>query len=548
MTDILLIQPPIRDFYLTGKRTIPYGLACIAAVLLEEGFSVEIFDGLGTSKSRIIDLPPEMNYLRKYYTKPDQSPFGLFHHYRHFGYSFEHIGQIARNSGAFLVGVSALFTPYCDEALKVAEAVKRFHPKSKIVLGGHHPTALPSSVMENKAVDFVLRGEGEVSMPLLAKAVKAEAGFASVPGIVFRKEDETIQKNDPAIMVNPDYFPLPATHLVKLKFYKRGSKGGMMITASRGCPMKCTYCSVGASSYLGYRKRSVESVVKEIETAVTRFNVGFIDFEDENLSLDKKWFLNLLYEIKSRFNGSELELRAMNGLLPTSIDDELVCAMQAAGFRTLNLSLGSTSRAQLERFNRPDVVEAFDNTLQLAEKYDLNAVGYVIVGAPFQSAEDSLSDLLFMASRRVLAGISIFYPAPDSRDFELCSNLKILPDKFSLMRSSALPLFHATTRKEAVTLLRLGRILNFMKYLVDRGWNITGASIKKSRIENQDNRIETGKKFLRMFLNDGKIRGITPEGEVFEHRVSTELTKKFIQRLKGIRVRGTQDILHQGAC
>ncbi|OEU68112.1 MAG: hypothetical protein BBJ57_00110 [Desulfobacterales bacterium PC51MH44] len=132
---------------------------------------------------------------------------------------------------------------------------------------------------------------------------------------------------------------------------------------------------------------------------------------------------------------------------------------------------------------------------------------------------------------------------PPIRDFELCSNLKILPDKFSLMRSSALPLFHATTRKEAVTLLRLGRILNFMKYLVDRGWNITGASIKKSRIENQDNRIETGKKFLRMFLNDGKIRGTTPEGEVFEHRISTELTKKFIQRLKGIRVRGTQEVL-----
>ena len=92
MTDILLTQPPIRDFYLTSKRTIPYGLACIAATLLEEGFSVEIFDGLAASKSRIIDLPKEMNFLRKYYGKPDRSPFGLFHHYRHFGYSFEYIG------------------------------------------------------------------------------------------------------------------------------------------------------------------------------------------------------------------------------------------------------------------------------------------------------------------------------------------------------------------------------------------------------------------------------------------------------------------------
>ena len=39
--DILLIQPPIRDFYLTAKRTIPYGLASIAAGLIEAGFSEE---------------------------------------------------------------------------------------------------------------------------------------------------------------------------------------------------------------------------------------------------------------------------------------------------------------------------------------------------------------------------------------------------------------------------------------------------------------------------------------------------------------------------
>ncbi len=63
MPDILLIQPPIRDFYLTAKRTIPYGLACIAATLIKSGFSVKILDALATSKSRICDLPREMGYL-----------------------------------------------------------------------------------------------------------------------------------------------------------------------------------------------------------------------------------------------------------------------------------------------------------------------------------------------------------------------------------------------------------------------------------------------------------------------------------------------------
>jgi len=229
----------------------------------------------------------------------------------------------------------------------------------------------------------------------------------------------------------------------------------------------------------------------------------------------------------------------MNGLLPTALDEALVCSMQAAGFKTLNLSLGSTSQAQLRRFNRPDVREAFDNVLVLAEKYRLNAVGYVIVGAPFQSAEDSLSDLIFLAQKRVLSAVSVFYPAPGSKDFELCSRLNILPNTFSLMRSSALPLSHTTTRIESVTLLRLGRILNFIKRLKDKGVNIFDPSMNNGRVGNPDERMETGIKLLQMFLKDGNIRGITPEGDVFEHRISSELSKKFIQRLKRIYVRGT---------
>jgi hypothetical protein len=101
MVDILLIQPPIRDFYLTAKRTIPYGLACIASALMDSGFAVSILDGLATSKSRIRDLPEELSYLQPYYGRPDRSPFALFHHFRHYGYSFDTIGKKAGESGAF---------------------------------------------------------------------------------------------------------------------------------------------------------------------------------------------------------------------------------------------------------------------------------------------------------------------------------------------------------------------------------------------------------------------------------------------------------------
>ncbi len=539
MTDILLIQPPIRDFYLTAKRTIPYGLACMATTLINDGFSVGILDALASSKSRILDLPDELSYLSLYYAKADQSPFALFGHFKHFGYSFEHIGKLARESQAFLVGISSLFTPYMAEAIKTAETVKAYLPTCNIVVGGHHPTAQPESVMASPAVDFVLRGEGEVSIAMLASAVQSGERYDSIPGLVYRGSNGKLRINSPAIMRQLDQYPLPATHLIHHKFYKRAKRGSAVIVASRGCPMKCTYCSVGAGSYLPFRRRSIESVIEEIESAIATHDAGFIDFEDENLSLDRKWFITLLQEIAKRFGENRLELRAMNGLYPPSLDDEVIKSMKAAGFKTLNLSLGSISTEQLRRFQRPAVGSAFDRALNLSKTYGLNAVGYIIIGAPNQSATDSLSDLLFLAERRVLAGVSVFYPAPGSQDYDLCAKLKILPAHFSCMRSSALPVSHTTSRLETVTLLRLGRILNFMKSLLDRDLSIPAPLPARAEIENTRDRIGIGKKLLQYFLYDGKIRGINRNGKIFEHHIDIPLAHQFLEGLKTVDIRGS---------
>ena len=230
----------------------------------------------------------------------------------------------------------------------------------------------------------------------------------------------------------------------------------------------------------------------------------------------------------------------MNGLYPPSLDEEAIRSMQAAGFRTLNLSLGSTSSEQLKRFNRSDVRPAFDRALKLAENCGLNAVGYVICAAPFQSAQDSISDLLYLAQRRVLAGLSIFYPAPGSKDFELCKTLSILPGHFSCMRSSALPVTHTTGRQEAVTVLRLARILNFMKLNLDNGKRIAAnATPGDLRLNNPVDRMETSRQLLSQFLVDGKIRGVTPQGEVFEHLISQKLTDAFLTGLAAIELRGS---------
>jgi radical SAM superfamily enzyme YgiQ (UPF0313 family) len=540
MVDVLLIQPPIRDFYLTAKRTIPYGLSCMASALLEDGFSVAILDALATSRSRTLEWPREMSYLREHFGAPDRSPFALFDRYRHYGLTHDEIGRRARESAALLVGISSLFTAYSDEALCTAQAVKAHLPGCTVVVGGHHATAMPEQVLACSAVDYVIRGEGEHALPLLFRALREGKGVDQVPGIAFRRTGGELLVRQPTFADDLDRYPLPASHLLDRSYYRQGAMGRAVIVTSRGCPFRCTYCSVGALSGVPHRRRSVGSVMAEMEREVGQ-GAGFIDFEDENLSLDREWFLDLLGKIQHTFAGVELELRAMNGLLPHTLDGPLIEAMRAAGFRTLNLSLGSSGTKQIHRFRRPDEREAFDQALALAERCGMQAVGYIIAGAPGQSPEGSVRDLLHLAERRVLAAVSIYYPSPGSEDFEHCRTAGLLPEELSRFRSTALPVADLTSRDQAATLLRLGRILNFMKALLDHGESLPApAPLEAVDLAGVTDRVAMGRVLLQAFLHDGIIRGVTREGEAFVHRASRDLCHAFLAGLRACGLRGTR--------
>ncbi|MBF0573565.1 MAG: radical SAM protein, partial [Desulfamplus sp.] len=269
--------------------------------------------------------------------------------------------------------------------------------------------------------------------------------------------------------------------------------------------------------------------------------IGFIDFEDENLTLNRKWFLELMDEIVRICGTKDIELRAMNGLYTPSLDEEVIIAMKSAGFKTLNLSLGSTSQEQLKRFKRPDVRASFENVLSIAENYGLETVSYLIAGSPYQNPDDSLDDLLFLAQKKTLIGLSIFYPAPGSVDYEECFKIGLLPDSFLLMRSSALPINHTTSRIQSVTLLRLARVLNFMKYIVNEGQSIPipepYKQINLKNIASLIQRRESGVTLLKWFLHDGVLRGINKTGEVFEHIVDSKLCMRFVKEMEHLSIR-----------
>jgi hypothetical protein len=276
----------------------------------------------------------------------------------------------------------------------------------------------------------------------------------------------------------------------------------------------------------------VEAVYDEILKAVEFHGVRFVDFEDENLTLDKAWCMDLFGKLSAGLGPMNIEYRAMNGLYPPSIDDEIVSAMHSTGFKELNLSLCTISKEQLERFKRRDVREAYESVLESLGKKKMSSVTYVLAGAPGQNPIESVEDLAYLALKDTLCGVSVFYPAPGSRDYDDLSVRNLLPFSFSLMRSSVIPISDTTSRRDSVTLLRLGRIANFCKELIKRGIPLKPEPIDERSLYDVADRDVIGIALVRSFFHDGIIRGIDINGRVFEHSSSLDLCRHYVSLVK----------------
>ena len=466
---ILLIQPPIRDFYQTSIRTQPIGLAYLASSLQSHGYEVEILD-CQTEKKRSIPIPIELSYLRDFYPFNDRSPFKLYTGYYHFGMDWDEIRQKIKDSKADVFGISSSFTPYHGEALEIARMIKEWDKNKIVIMGGPHVSCDPEGVLKSPFVDYVILGEGEIRFPSLLKQIeKGKNGSAG-------KSDGVGYRLDGVIHIHPlqsfiqdlDSLPHPARELLDLDRYRMKRKRSTMIITSRGCPHGCAYCSTHLVMGASFRTRSPESILQEMIECRKRYNIRIFDIEDDNFTFDQERAKQLMSLIIETFGEGNLELTAMNGVSFASLDRELLELMKKAGFKTINLSFVSTDPYFRKRIGRPRTTNDFDKVMEDTEQTGLNIIAYAILGMPDQKIEDMVDTLIYLMGRRVLLGPSVYYPTPGTPLFEQCKEMDILPSHPSRWRSSAFPIETGEfDRLDIVTLFRLARVINFIKGQMD---------------------------------------------------------------------------------
>jgi anaerobic magnesium-protoporphyrin IX monomethyl ester cyclase len=525
MADIVLLQPPFEDFYSTRQRTLPLGLLYVAAGLVRAGYSVTVLDALAGNRKRQATVPRTLSRMRDFYPA-DKSPFALFHGFFRYGLDDQEILGRIQQERPRMVGVSLLATAYSDTAMLLARRIRERVPGAVLFCGGHHPTRFPDACLA--VFDYVIRGDGDKAAVQLADAIlKGDGDPGAVEGVC-RLDAGVPSLKEPVFLGEPEISPLRPERSLAVPTVLQGRRFTQILT-SRGCPLDCSYCCTTRRLSGGYRKRSVEDVLEEFRDVFLEHGITHFDIEDENATFDRERARTLFQGLIRTFHGKGVLLTAMNGLLPETLDHDLVGLMQEAGFHKLDLSLGSTKPEILKRYGRPaGLLGPFDRAVESARQRGMQVTAYVISGGPHVEAGDVLSDLLALAARPVRIGLSTYYPAPGSLDFEAARFSR--PDSFAEYRASGYPVEDRMDRMQMVTASRLARVINYIKSLPSRGLfslrSVSPATAGEAVRPGEEPRLAAA------FLAQGILLGLSPGDRVaFPHRVDPALVQACRQGL-----------------
>lgn len=229
--NVLLLRPhPGNEQFGLGPffRVEPLGLEYVASALLAKGHSVTIAD--------LRFRPGAETWVRR--TRPS------------------------------IVGISCLHALEYDRVVETARAVRRAAPDAFILVGGHAAMAY-CGPLEDDCIDAIAMDDGEEVVPALVDALDKGTPLSEAPALRLRTADGWIATAPLPARTSLDLVPLPARELVarhRSGYHCLLFKPVWLIETARGCPFRCSFCSVWQLYDRTYRERSIAAVVEDFAT------------------------------------------------------------------------------------------------------------------------------------------------------------------------------------------------------------------------------------------------------------------------------------------
>lgn len=343
MKKVLLINPP-RNHYPNFNQFIiglPLGLMSLAAYLQRYSISVSILDCLIDS----FEAQQKDGYIT-------------------YGMPFKELKRRASKADPDIIGITFPFSTQYDLCLETVKIIKQALPHVPIIVGGPHVTVAADELLNaSSEIDVCVIGEGEITLYELVDSYSTKTqtftSLDKIKGIVYRDANGELKYTKPReYIINLDELPYPAYDLVDMEKYLRNeysysrppgleNVNRINLITSRGCPYNCIFCSIHLSMGRRWRGHSAEYVIKHIEFLIDNFNVKYIHFEDDNLSLDVKRFDRIMDMISER--DIKINWDNQNGMRADKWTYERLLKAKNSGCSLMVISIESGNQEVLDR-------------------------------------------------------------------------------------------------------------------------------------------------------------------------------------------------------
>lgn len=316
------------------------------------------------------------------------------------------------------------------------------HSDALTICGGVHATLSPEEVIAVEGIDVVCRGEGEEPLFDLCQGLEEGKDFSNISNLWVKRgagggeseKGEEIHKNPlRPLIADLDALPFldrevfPYKDSFDLQFMKRGA-----FMASRGCPYNCAYCCspaikqlYGGDMYI--RFRSVESIVEEVEMVVRNFpQVEYNVFHDDLLPMKKEWFADFTGEYRRR-----IKLPFEMNCHPNLMDREIARMAKSAGCSLMRFGLESgNDHIRRKVLDRQVSTERIINAFACCDEAGIQTLSYDMIGLPFETRTQILDTIKLNGRvRPKVMHVSIFYPYPGTKSYEICKREGFVTDK-----------------------------------------------------------------------------------------------------------------------
>ncbi len=310
-------------------------------------------------------------------------------------------------------------------AKKLVREVKNFDPNIFTVIGGHHATLKPEDFFEG-FIDAVVIGEGEETFKELTDRLEDDKDISDVRGIAYKKNGEFFI-TDERPMLELDGLPFPKRELVekyRTKYFRASWRPITSLYTSKGCPFRCSFCSMWKVNRGKYRTRSAESVVDELETIPEEY----IDFVDDNTLADIKRAYRLCELIKEKGIKKIYKIYARSDTIAQNPD--LIKRWKEIGLELILIGFESFRDKELKKWNKKTNIEQNEETLKILEENDVESAAYFMVDPEFD--REDFEELSRYIEKKELTHpvFTIFTPFPgtdiyEEKKEELSSNYEL---------------------------------------------------------------------------------------------------------------------------